>query len=300
MTLLWYIPLPIKTTSGLHLLLHGARPYIATNEQRMLFQEVSNEELAECTPVRRIFLCPHLRVLKKRDRVPSCLLALLEGKIETAQKVCAHTLRVADPILVVQISTNKFSITAQTSTTATRTCSGKESSAIIHIPPGCSELAIPQGCAVSTDDLFITPAREVVHNLTDWVITVPIPSLPNINLTLANHYPHVDVGDEELVDIVCELTRYRPTARFADIAAIVTQRTQAHQSIISWSGVLLSIVAAMTMIGVIAWLWYCYHTKGQRTEKQPYYTICRQKEMKDIQPESRGPDSPKWGEFVVE
>ncbi len=266
----------------------------------MLFQEISNEELAECTPTRCIFLCPHLRVLKKRDRVPSCLLALLEGKIETAQKVCAHTLRVADPILVVQISTNKFSITAQTSTTATRTCSGKESSAIIHIPPGCSELAIPQGCAVSTDDLFITPAREVVHNLTDWVITVPIPSLPNINLTLANHYPHVDVGDEELVDIVCELTRYRPTARFADIAAIVTQRTQAHQSIISWSGVLLSIVAAMTMIGVIAWLWYCYHTKGQRTEKQPYYTICRQKEMKDIQPESRGPDSPKWGEFVVE
>ncbi len=92
MTLLWYIPLPIKTMSGLHLLLHGARPYIATNEQRTLFQEISNEELAECTPIRHIFLCPHLRVLKKRDRVPSCLLALLEGKIETAQKVCAHTL----------------------------------------------------------------------------------------------------------------------------------------------------------------------------------------------------------------
>ncbi len=92
------------------------------------------------------------------------------------------------------------------STTATRTCSGKESSAIIYIPPGRSELAIPQGCAVSTDDLFIPPAQEVVHNLTDWVITVPIPSIPDINLTLVNHYPHVDVGDKELVDIVCELT----------------------------------------------------------------------------------------------
>ncbi len=300
MTLLRYIPLPIKTTSGLQLLLQGTRPYIATNEQRTLFQEVSNEELAECTPIRRIFLCPHLRVLNKREGTPSCLLALLEGKIEAAQKVCAHTLRVADPVLVVQISTNKFSVTAQTSTTATRTCSGEETSAIIHIPPGRSELVIPQGCAVSTDNLFITPAREVVHNLTDWVITVPIPAIPDINLTLANHYPRMDVGDEELVDIVRELTRYKPTTRLAEVAEIVAQRTRAHQVIISWSGALLSVVASTTIIGAIAWLWYRYHTKEQRTEKRPYYTICRQKRIKGTQAESRGPDSPKRGEFVVE
>ncbi len=91
MRLLRHIPLPIRTTNGLHLLLQGVHPFIATNAQRTLFREISSEELAECTPVRRVFLCPHLRVLKKRDRAPSCLLALLEGKIEAAQKTCAYS-----------------------------------------------------------------------------------------------------------------------------------------------------------------------------------------------------------------
>ena len=76
------------------------------------------------------------------------------------------------------------------------------------------------------------PAREVVHNLTDWVVTVPIPVMPDINLTLAERYPHLDVDDKELTEVVREQTQYESMAKLADVAEIVAQQTRACQSII--------------------------------------------------------------------
>ena len=177
---------------------------------------------------------------------------------------------------------------------------------MLQIPAGRSMLTVPYGCAVSTDELFITPAREIVHNITDWIVTVPIPVTPDIQLALKERYPSLAINDQELTKIVQELTRYKPTADLEDIATRANRQMETYHSTISWSGAVVSIFGATIIGGSIAWLWCRYRTRKRHTSKQPHYTMIRRTARKPTLPreevteKSRRPDSPKRGESIVE
>jgi len=267
-----HVQTPVISKDGLDILLQAENNVLAINEEQTLHSQFHDSELASCTQVHDIFLCPAHRVLKKANQL-ACLPLLFQGKTEEAINHCEHRLRVSLRMEIVQVTTNTFLITATDNSNLQQSCEEPGKSRMIRIPPGYTKVQVPSGCSLSSEHYFVTPARNSTIGVDNWTISVPVLNMEAALSAFGQRYPDLNFGSEELKQVISSLTKFSSTTTPNEIRRERPHLASDATSVTILSSAIISCLCATTLAVCVGYL-YCRFRCNQR-QQQVRHNICR-------------------------
>jgi len=265
-----HVQTPVLSENGLDILLEAEHNILAINEEQTLHSQFHDSELATCTQVHDIFLCPAHRVLKKANQL-ACLSLLFQGQTEKAINHCEHRLRASLQMEIIQVTTNAFLITATNNSSLQQSCEEPSRSKVISIQSGFSKIEIPAGCSLSSESHFVTPARNSTIGMDSWTIRVPILNTDSAIEALGQKYPDLDFKSNDLKEIVSTLTKFSSSTTPSEVRRV--QSASNFTLVATFTSAIISCVCAATLAVCVGYL-YCRFRCRQHQE-QDHHNICR-------------------------
>lgn len=264
MDLLHYMPLPFPISKDLELISQGLNPVLAVNNERTLYREISIEDLSSCVKINQLHLCPQLRVLRKAVE-PSCLFLLLQGKVIEAQKHCHQLVRNNSPLEVLQTSTTEFIAYARRDTHAVQICEETNTRVTVPIPPGMNIISLQNGCALSSDTIYVAPSRNATLDIDEWTVSIPIPEPLNLTNIFSDKFDIKmdDLDNHELIDLAQDLLK---TQRYVTLPDLAKARLRIHPThYVSSIALTLTLLLILTLACLIGYLYFRYKRKSRNT-----------------------------------
>ncbi len=296
--LLQHVPLPIALTKKIEIETRSEKPTIAVNPERTLYRELEFNEIRECAKVGSLHLCPQLRVTNKASQ-PSCLFLLLLGKLKEAQRHCKSHIRPTSDLRIIQSTTNHFIAYAIADTRITRICGERRDN--VPILKGTSLITVREGCALSSDKLFVAAARKAILAVEEWSVIIPTtPSNINLSDLVHANWPDVKMSHDDLTKAIEGLLSQRPHIMLKDLRRALDRRAVS-PIIHHWPFASMGLIGLLFLTTILICGYYCrqrchQHSNGQQRHVDYDYlpTIRRKRPRQDIEmteqhvPQSQG------------
>jgi len=266
-----HVQTPVLSENGLDILLEAEHNVLAINEEQTLHSQFHDSELATCTQVHDIFLCPAHRVLEKANQL-ACLPLLFQGRTDDAIHHCEHRLRVSLKMEIIQMTTNSFLITATDNSSLQQSCEEPGLAKVIGVQPGFTKIEVPAGCSLSSERHFVTPARNSTIGIDSWTISVPILDMDSALLALGQKYPDLDFNSDELKETISTLTKFSSSTTPDQVRRM--QSTSNTAFIATLCSAIISCICATTLAVCVGYL-YCRFRCNQRRQHDDRHNICR-------------------------
>ena len=144
-----FVELPI-VVSQVVILIRPPKTLLAVDERKQHFMELSSVDLQDCEAQHHIYLCDHLKVVKRRSKVDSCLMSLFLNEFPQALKTCeVHISKASD----TAVNTMGNSFTTFTKQPGLTTVSCLNGTSYDFPVLAFDSFGVPSGCWADTPSL---------------------------------------------------------------------------------------------------------------------------------------------------
>ncbi len=259
-----HLRVPIAADQHLEMFVDTDGLYLATNRERTLHQEMTTAELQSCLHTRRTYLCPQARPFRKSTE-PGCLFSLLRGEKQQARRSCVHLFRTLRSTDIIQLAADQFLVTTSQKDRAERICKDANLDQTIDLEEGSTEVRLPEGCALSTEGMYVGPAYNQTLGSSTFVVRSGPPVELNLTEIMQDLYPHLDLEVGEISKIVEGLSDRGGMVSLPDILAA---RQQAHSKKRSPLGIVSMVLTGLgLLITATFFLWVCIRWRRNNRDK---------------------------------
>ena len=255
-----YDSLPISLGPFVHAKIEARNPILAIGglepSGHPRYVELSSSDLGLCRKLGKVYVCPHLRVVKKPNQ-ESCLYALFINDPSAARKACRLSLKPQQSPQVVPVSTDSFLHYSPEPSSYFLRCTNGSVHHGYHLS-NITKISLPHGCIAETSDFVLLRANDLFKTelpktykfsytpLTFLSNTTTIKGLNDAAKFLQN-LPNSPPLDEEAIKMINDL-----------------DKSVLNQPWPLWLSVILAVVATLVTTGFITYL--CVRARQRQTQ----------------------------------